>query len=202
MKIKAQVIKKAAIANWMAPGVLRENDPFGGGVISTKLPTPKITPFVNPYKTVIFSYLMLNEIKALSVPPSNGSQQRRLRQQAAILQKWLSGQLYGWITSRGSDPITGTANTGQGASRSTRSVTLPRKASNRPWRPAVGMATISAPISSATETIVSTTGPFRTSIAPSNSLTFVGVEVPTWSGWTRALEATSRSNAATHRQAS
>jgi two-component sensor histidine kinase len=28
--------------------------------------------------------------------------------------------------------ITGTANTGQGASRSTRSVTLPRKASNRP----------------------------------------------------------------------
>lgn len=29
--------------------------------------------------------------------------------------------------------ITGTANTGQGASRSTRSVTLPRKASNRPW---------------------------------------------------------------------
>jgi DDE domain len=57
--------------------------------------------------------------------------------------------------------ITGTANTGQGASRSTRSVTLPRKASNRPWRPAVGMATISAPISSATEIIVSTTGPFR-----------------------------------------
>jgi hypothetical protein len=38
-------------------------------------------------------------------------------------------------------------------------VTLPRKASNRPWRPAVGMTTIFAPISSATETIVSTMGP-------------------------------------------
>ncbi len=51
------------------------------------------------------------------------------------------------------------------------------------------MATISEPISSATETIVSTTGPFRTSIVPSNSLAFSGVEEPTWSGWTRAPEA-------------
>jgi hypothetical protein len=82
--------------------------------------------------------------------------------------------------------ITGIANTGQGASCSTRSVTLPRSASNRPWRPAVGMATISAPISSATETIVSTTGPFRTSTVPSNSLAFSGVEEPTWSGRARA----------------
>jgi hypothetical protein len=55
-------------------------------------------------------------IKALSVPLSNGSQQRRLRQQAAILQKWLSGQLYGWITSGRSESVAGTANTGQGAS--------------------------------------------------------------------------------------
>ena len=44
-------------------------------------------------------------IKALSVPLSNGSQQRRLRQQAAILQKWLSGQLYGWITSGRSESV-------------------------------------------------------------------------------------------------
>jgi hypothetical protein len=85
------------------------------------------------------------------------------------------------------------------ASCSTRSVTLPRSASNRPWRPAVGMATISAPISSATETIVSTTGPFRTSIVPSNSLALSGVEEPTWSGRTRAPGAASRSKAATHR---
>src|SRR5512133_352148 len=55
----------------------------------------------------------------------------------------------------------GTAKTGHGAWRTTRSVVLPRNASRTPWRPAVGIPMKSTSYSIAASTIDFTTSPDR-----------------------------------------
>ena len=97
----------------------------------------------------------------------------------------------------------GTARTGQGARRTTRSTVEPRRPSTNPCRPVVAMAISRAPISPAVATIVSTTGPLRTSSGksssvPSSSRSF-GRVWPTCSNSSRVLSASGRTIASIRR---